>query len=68
MFGFVVANQQALSPEELQRYRAVYCGLCRALGSRHGATARLTLTYDMTFLILLLNSLYEPEETCGEGR
>lgn len=68
MFGFVVANQQALSPEELQRYRAVYCGLCRALGGRHGATARLTLTYDMTFLILLLNSLYEPEETCGEGR
>lgn len=68
MFGFVVANQNALSPEALRRYRSLYCGLCRALGSRYGQASRLSLTYDMTFLILLLGSLYEPEEQRGSGR
>ena len=68
MFGFVVANQKALTPEQLRRYRAFYCGLCRSLSGRHGASARLTLTYDMTFLVLLLGSLYEPEETRGTER
>lgn len=68
MFGFVVANQKALTPEQLRRYRAFYCGLCRSLSGRHGASARLTLTYDMTFLVLLLGSLYEPEETRGMER
>jgi hypothetical protein len=29
---------------------------------------RITLTYDMTFLILTLSSLYEPEETQGSAR
>ena len=62
MFGFVVANQEALEPDRLRRYRAFYCGLCRALGSRYGLAARCALTYDMTFLVMLLSSLYEPEE------
>ena len=61
MFGFVVANQEALEPDRLRRYRAFYCGLCRALGSRYGLAARCALTYDMTFLVMLLSSLYEPE-------
>jgi hypothetical protein len=28
----------------------------------------MTLTYDMTFLVLVLSSLYEPEEQQGQGR
>ena len=67
MFGYVVARKEGLSPEELARYRACYCGLCRSLKERHGQLSRLALHYDMTFLILLLASLYEPEETCGES-
>ena len=31
MFGFVAADAGALSEEEKERYRAVYCGLCLAL-------------------------------------
>ena len=61
MFGFVVADRSGLSPEQVARYRACYCGLCRAIGQRHGQLSRLSLTYDMTFLVLLLDSLYEPE-------
>jgi len=63
MFGYIVANKEALSPERAERYRGAYCGLCWALGERHGELCRLTLNYDMTFLVLLLSSMYEP---CGE--
>ncbi len=67
MFGYLVAAQEELTEEQFERYRACYCGLCRAIQDRHGAVARLSLTYDMTFLTLLLSSLYEPEELMGEG-
>lgn len=62
MFGYVIANADILSDEEKARYKSVYCGLCHAIGERHGIVGKLTLNYDMTFLILLLNSMYEPEE------
>lgn len=68
MFGYVIANAQELSGEEKQRYRQIYCGLCQQLGNLHGQLARMSLTYDMTFLILLLSSFYEPEETAAEKR
>ena len=66
MFGYLAADTGHLTPEELSRYKACYCGLCRTLQDRHGIQARLTLNYDMTFLILLLQSLHEPEESGGE--
>lgn len=68
MFGYIVANSKILSDDQQQRYKSVYCGLCRALKERHGAMGRLTLTYDMTFLVLLLSSLYEPCENKGSER
>lgn len=68
MFGFVAADLKRLSPEQRQRYNACYCGLCNALHERHGLLARMTLTYDMTFLVMFLNSLYEPHELHGEDR
>lgn len=60
MFGYVIANDNDLTTEDRARYRAVYCGLCDAL-SRRGPAARLALSYDMAFIVLLLDSLYEPE-------
>lgn len=63
MFGFVVADAGALSEEEKERYRAVYCGLCLALRDRYGQLSRACLTYDLTFFVLLCNSLHEPAET-----
>ena len=62
MFGFVIADGKQLSKDELTRYKAVYCGLCAALKKEYGFWGRLTLTYDLTFLVLLLGSLYEPRE------
>lgn len=68
MFGYLAALPGALSEAQQARYRACYCGLCRALKLRHGELSRLTLNYDLTFLVLLLGSLYEPEESAGELR
>ncbi len=66
MFGYVVANNKELSKEELHRYNAIYCGICRQIRLRCDNLSRLGLSYDMAFLALLLMSLYEPEETCGK--
>ncbi len=67
MFGFVTAHLAELDEAQKNRYQAVYCGICRQIRQRSGQTARLCLSYDMTFLALLLLSLYEPEETVGNN-
>ena len=66
MFGYLSANRDFLTPEEDARYRGAYCGLCRSLRERYGQLAGLTLNYDLCFLILLLQSLYEEGENSGE--
>ena len=67
MFGYVIPNQAALDDEAKARYRTAYCGLCRRIGALHGLRGRLTLSYDLTFLDLLLSSLYEGESECITG-
>lgn len=68
MFGYVAADPGHMDTAQFVRYRGCYCGLCRALKERCGGACRLCLTYDITFLILLLSSLYEPEERSGCAR
>ena len=65
MFGYVNANIRELSKPQRERYNAVYCGICREIHAGCGSLCRLGLSYDMTFLALLLMSLYEPEEASG---
>ncbi len=62
MLGLVRPYMNDLTEEEKARYKAVYCGLCRALNEKYGLAGRMGLNYDMTFLIILLDSLYEPQE------
>lgn len=59
MFGFVVPNMKDLSEEGTRQYKAFYCGLCRSLGEKYGIFSRMTLTYDMTFLNIVLSSVDE---------
>ncbi len=59
MFGYVTANKPELKIKDFATYKSYYCGLCRTLKKEYGRIGQMTLTYDMTFLILLLTSLYE---------
>ena len=68
MFGYVITNKPELKIREFARYKGIYCGLCQKLKERYGRTGQLTLTYDMTFLILILSSLYEPKEEKKQKR
>ena len=61
MFGYINVNSQELSEENKQMYRSYYCGLCRSLRDFCGAKGQVLLNYDMTFLVVLLTGLYEPE-------
>jgi hypothetical protein len=65
MFGYVQANRKDLSEEQKKCYKGFYCGLCRTLKARYGAAGMLSLSYDMTFLAMLLADLYD-EETKSE--
>ena len=58
MFGYVTINKRELKVKDFETYQAYYCGLCHTLQCRHGRAGKLLLTYDMTFLAILLTSLY----------
>ena len=64
MFGYVLVNKPELKIKEFDAYRSWYCGLCRTLNKRHGLVGRLTLNYDMTFLIMILADLYDENHNC----
>ena len=68
MFGYITVNQDELKIKEWKRYRAYYCGLCHTLKETAGQKARLSLSYDMTFLAMLLDDLYDCEHDAGECR
>ncbi len=57
MFGYIRAAKPELKVREYETYKAVYCSLCRKLGKSYGPIARLTLSYDFTFLALVNMSL-----------
>ena len=64
MFGYVRPRRDELKVREDARYRAAYCGLCRAMARAYGFRTRFLVNYDMTFLYLLRASL----EPAAAGR
>lgn len=68
MFGYVIAQKSELKMREYYKYKAYYCGLCKVLRDKYGFMGQVTLTYDMTFLVILLTSLYECETNREESR
>ncbi|NLA95523.1 MAG: hypothetical protein GX838_01585 [Clostridiaceae bacterium] len=57
MFGYVRPEKPDLLIRDFTVYKAVYCGLCKSIGRRCGQIPRAAVTYDMTFLSLLLLAL-----------
>lgn len=65
MFGYIIINKDELKIKDFNLYRSFYCGLCQELKREYGSLGQLSLSFDMTFLILLLTGLYEAEERKG---
>lgn len=61
MFGYIAVNKAEMKFKDFDIYQSFYCGLCKCLKERGGNMARLALSYDMTFVYMLLTGLYEPE-------
>lgn len=59
MFGYITINKPELKIKEFDAYMAYYCGLCNALKKRCGFSGRLSLSYDLTFLAMILTGLYD---------
>ncbi len=59
MFGYVTVNEDELKIRDYKRYRSFYCGLCRSLQRRFSILGQAILPYDMVFVDILLNGLYE---------
>ena len=70
MFGYISICKEGLRGEDANVFRAYYCGLCKAVGRECSHISRLGLSYDITFLALVLSSaLFEDaditEERCA---
>lgn len=68
MFGYVNVYKPELKMKDFYKYKAYYCGLCKTLKDNYGRLGQMTLSYDMTFLILLLTSLYESDTVKLQNR
>lgn len=66
MFGYIKINKMDLTFREYEHYRGYYCGLCKCLKDNHGEISRLSLNYDITFLVLILTAIYRPKSTIIE--
>ena len=68
MFGYIRPLECELRVREQAEYRALYCGLCKAIHARYGQAARLVLNYDCAFLAAFLHALSETPHAACEPR
>ena len=61
MFGYINIYKDELKVKEYNVFRGYYCGLCKTLGKQFNQLVRLGLNYDLTFLAILLDSIYDTE-------
>lgn len=57
MFGYVRADTPYLFIKDDALYRAMYCGVCKGIAETCGHSARIGLSYDVTFLSVLLHNI-----------
>lgn len=67
MFGYVTFYRDELKIKDYDKFRAYYCGLCKQLGKSFNQLVRLGLSYDFTFLALMLDSLDSGKTHFGIG-
>lgn len=57
MFGYIKPFKPNMRIKDYELYKAVYCSVCKDLGKNFGILSRFLLSYDATFLALILLSL-----------
>ncbi len=57
MFGYVRTDTPYLYIKDKTLYEAMYCGVCKGIGEVCGQTARIGLSYDVTFLSVILHNI-----------
>lgn len=57
MFGYINPDTPYLFIKDEKLYKAVYCGMCRAIGAGCGNASRSALTYDVAFMSCLLHNI-----------
>ena len=69
MFGYINPAKEQLGEVDYKVFCSYYCGLCKQLGKSCSQMSRLGLSYDITFLFIVLSSVIdspydEKEERC----
>lgn len=65
MFGYIMPLKDELLIREYNTFKAYYCGLCSEIGKK-SYPSKFALTYDLTFLAIVLSSLYIDMESAGK--
>ena len=68
MFGYIKPLHPELKVKEYELYKSIYCGLCKCMGRRISCFSRLTLSYDVVFLVLLRVALTGDNVSVKQGR
>ncbi len=68
MFGYVTVPKGLLTEDEYKVFTSYYCGVCKAMGKRASQISRLGLSYDVTFLAIVLSGVYENECEAADER
>lgn len=55
MYGYIRLIENTTPPSIHQQYRTKYCSLCHSLWNNYGLKSRFLLSYDMTFLAIVLD-------------
>lgn len=61
MFGYVRISEDELLVRNWKKYKNAYCALCKQIGC-YSQAARVMLSYDMVFCVLLVESDIPPED------
>ncbi len=59
MFGYVTVGENQITEDEYSVFSSYYCGVCKATGKCASRMSRLGLSYDITFLALVLSSVFD---------
>jgi len=68
MFGYVNIYKDELKIKDYNLFRGYYCGLCKAQGKNFSQISRLGLSYDITFLSILMSAVTDEEIKVTKSR